>query len=273
MDGNNGDEMPKTKKIVNGVPHTRTPKRRGAWAFLKDEYTFGKTVDFIRSNIKNDSPWILRRFLELVDEGIRTESNWREWNEDRNVLNNMWLLTPEYQQLNAKFMEEYNSREDMQEMYREHSVGRYYFYDADGTSKNGNDAKDAGWTMNPTWYGMYENVMGSWDARASIAKSVECEFQEGDIVKLRASSVGRRYADPLYMRWQPFPGKEVDRIGTVLNVTEELSYSRGGPCVKGRMVEVLWIGKEETTKVQEKHLRFLERPTYKNGLKVREGKE
>lgn len=263
--------MASKKKIIPGLPQTKYPKTwHGEWRYLEKTYDFDKTLAFCRTLDKDHLPYGVNNFLERVDAGYTTALNWTEWGHNRRVLNNIWSRTPEFQEVNNKFMEEYNSRPDLQEFYRKHSASQYYFYDWNGECKNGDAARDAGWMENPTWYGMYQRVVESWDAKGEIAKSVEAEFQEGDIVALRASAYGKRRADPLYVRWGTTPGKDTERIGTVMRVTDDIaSGGRGhGPNIKGRLMEVLWFGIEKPSLIQERYIKFLERPTKKNGLKV-----
>ena len=265
--------MAKAQKTVYGIPNTKLPNnRRAPYKIIAHKFDFDTTVQFLQSNPIEGS-WVVQRFLERVREGLENGTNWTDWGDEHRVLNAIWEYTDEFKEMNGKFFEEYDRREDMQELYRNHVRGRYWLYGLNSKTATGADAEALGWFDRPEWYGMYEQISASWEAKEDIAKRVEVEYQEGDIVKLRASAVGNRRADPLYHRWQPFPGKETDRIGTVMNVTENVSYSRGGPGIGSKIVEVLWFGEEDSRNVPVKHLKWLERPTLKNGLKVREGKE
>ena len=266
--------MPREKKIVKYAAQTKMPAVRHEWRVLdrKEEYN---NLDHVMSLLevasqRSGDTWLLSTFRERISVGYYTQSDWKKTAGSYNVkrlYNRIWPHTPEYKAINDAFLAEYDSREDLQELYREHCGDRYFLYDEWGNPYDKNAAEGKGYNLRPSCYMMYQAVIVGTEAGSKMELARPTPYQEGDIVTLRKQAVGRRYVDPLF-QWGATPDASEQRIGTVMLVKDSTKSWRGGKGSKA--ISVLWFGKEEATDIEERHLKWHERPTLKNGLKVRE---
>lgn len=172
-------------------------------------------------------------------------------------------FTPEGIQYEKDFLLWYNSRPDIQEIYRwaftDASGGAMYIQHpfSNTWSYKGDSDWDSSWEQNPINSDMFWRVCGDWNVRKFIAVNRETTYSEGDLVVLRTPFVGNWDYDPLWERHN-MPDKTVLRIGTILEMTDNIHRnSRAG---KGsRAVQVLWNGTSESKLVPERVLKHLER--------------
>lgn len=171
-------------------------------------------------------------------------------------------FTPIFQKYEADFHAWYNSRPDIQEIYKwAWTTNTSYFYVihpdlAQWVYKGDTDWKPE-WEQAPATSTMFWRVCGDWNVRKFIAVNRETPYSEGDLVLLRSPFVGNWDYDPLWER-ENMPDKTVPRIGTILEMTSEIHRnSRAG---KGsRAVNVLWNGTTEAKLVPERVLKLYER--------------
>lgn len=266
--------MAREKKIVKYAPQTKMPAHGHEWRVLnkKAEYANLDNVMSLLGSVatKIGDGWLLRNCQERVNGGLWTPDGWKEQAGNymlKRIYNRIWPETPEYKEINDAFMAEYDSREDLQELYAEFNGERYFLYDQYGNSFDRESAARLGYDKRPACYLMYANVIAATEAGTKMELNRPTPYQEGDIVVLRKHAIGRRYVDPLFT-WGSTPDSSVERIGTVMLVTEKTGHWRGGKGSKS--ISVLWFGKEEASDIEERHIKWHERPTFKNGLKSRE---
>ena len=300
--------MAKIKKITPGVPNVDFPKDskgivKAFWR-AKDEYTWDDMLQMMTEamtkggNYKggtfhgasSPSEYYTNRLIGQMGEN----PDINDWKRDdgkggplystvRFVMERCWRASKEFRKVNEEFLAEYNSRQDMQDFYREMIQHQYYFYDVWGNNHYKspyNEASDevkaviASEEIAPSSYTSYYNCMCSWQGKQTLEKMRPAVFEEGDLVVLRDPYVGHCDHDPLWLsRYQQhqqgveIPSKETLRIGTVMKLTDDMPWraSKGS-----KQIDVLWFGKEDSNRVPEKILKFHERPTYANGLKKRE---
>ncbi len=267
----------KMKKYVPSIAekiNLRHPER-----YLLNFHTYKDARNVLAIIDQNNvQSWYVNDLVREIANGSVQHDNWIETYHRyrvRRILEMILPYAPEYKKLNEDFLAEFDSREDLQEIYREFCNERVYHYGADGKTYTSHDGslQAAGYDKRPDSYAMFLGVTEYVSAAAQkIALAEDSTFMEGDIVKLRSSAINRRGVDPLKeSRYANAPDSSVDRIGTVMEVTEKTGHVyRGTKSVGTRILKVLWVGKEEATPIEIKHLRWLERPTYKNGMKVRE---
>lgn len=266
--------MAREKKIVKYAPQTKMPAPGYEWRILdrKDEYaSLSHVISLLEiASTRNGDVWLPNTVKDRMASGYYTETGWKDTAgkyQVKRIYNRIWPFTPEYKIVNDAFMAEYDSREDLQELYSAHSGDRYFLYDQNGTSYDAAAAKDKGYDKRPACYTMYLAVINGTEAASKAEIARPTPYQEGDIVTLRKSAVGRRYVDPLF-QWGSTPDASEERVGTVMlvkDVTKSWRSGKGSKCIS-----VLWIGKDEPSDIEERHLKWMERPTFKNGLKVRE---
>ena len=280
--------MPRQKKIQQYVLNIKLPASGRETALIENKpdyqdffhcYSLYKTVKEQHSN--NYRGDYFSGWNEKFTTGECDPSNWKELCGKytvRNLHNNIFPVTPEFSELNKQFFDEYDSRADLQELYKEVSNEGYYFYDRFGNyfTKDSEDGKK--FIERPDNFMMYRDVIkGSATAGKKMELARETPYQEGDLVLLRDPFIGDRRRDPLYSNeWDdvtgqriPTPGPEVQRIGTVIAVTDRVDRYR---TTKGsKIIQLIWNCKAEPTlsNVEEKYIKWHMRPTYKNGLKVR----
>lgn len=300
--------MARQKKIVPYVPQTAYPKESGEyWKVLhknRQNYTLEKCMDLLvrhwdmSEQEKERDNWVGSRgmhpvewYRERFNRDSTKDANMWDLDSDgsmsrtsvRNMLNHIFTLTSEFQAIHDQFMAEYDSREDLQEVYRTHQPEVYYLYDRYGNSINNygespyyKDDPDMTtgkvWAERPESFRMFHGVVNSRQVKTFIEERRETPYQPGDLVRLRDPYVGHPDHDPMWANRysiargeaEPIPDKTTLRLGTVMKVTNQLATWRG---TKGcKYIEVLWLGKEDTVLVEENKLRWEQRPTKANGL-------
>lgn len=293
--------MARQKKIVKYVPNTKYPKNSNYYfdAMVKhlDKYNLDDMLQLAEKYfINRNSPthWgedntCRKYYLERFARYDITAENWREAATRKNnypmngFVRICYIASSEFDKVNEEFLKEYDEREDLQEFYKRFYSHTRYIDDRWGNSWNtsGYSPPDEQekvkqfrdkYAERPLDFTMFEVVAGQHEAARWREVNRETPFQPGDLVRLRDPYVGHDDYDPLYVsRYdilhngkQPTPDKETPRIGTVMKVTEETRRYRAG---KGsKLIEVLWLGKEETVYVQERIIKWEERPTKANGL-------
>lgn len=266
--------MAREKKIVKYAAQTKMPAPGHEWRMLdrKEEYNSLNHVMSLLNTAasRTGDTWLANMWQDRINSGYYTQENWKT-NSGKHYLkrayNRIWPHTPEFDAINTAFMAEYDSRPDLQELYREHCGDRYFLYDQWSNSYDRQGAEQHGYHLRPACYTMYLNVIVGTEAGAKMEIARPTPYQEGDIVTLRKSAVGRRYVDPMF-QWGSTPDASEQRIGTVMLVKDATKHWRGGKGSKA--ISVLWFGKDEAVDIEERHLKWHERPTLKNGLKVRE---
>jgi hypothetical protein len=218
-----------------------------------------------------------------------TADNWREKVTDPNgyrmagFVSLCFLASPEFDRINEEFLNEYDSRQDLQEFYKKFYSHTSYIDDRWGNSwqtsaysapEEQERVKEfrSKYTDRPLDFTMFETITNQHEAARWREVNRDTPYQPGDLVRLRDPYAGHQDYDPMYVsRYdilhngkQPAPDKATPRIGTVMKVTDETRRWRAG---KGsKLIEVLWFGKEETVYVQERIIKWEERPTKANGL-------
>lgn len=295
--------MAKAKKVQKYVPLTKYPRvsSESYRYLLQSKYTYEEMLAIVdtREGGSWGGRWVndgdrkgeyvtYKDGAEYYADKIGSQKtdivNWQQLDMDsnyyfRNLLNWIWPMTAEFRELNGKFLAEYDSREDMQEFYTSIAESVGYFCDViDGyTNWNRDDVVkiDAGGFRNrPASYAMYNYFLESASGRKMVELARETPYEEGDLVVLRLPFVGHPDWDP---EWVPLykqhhegkvqPGREVARMGMLMEVTEKVNAYRAS---KGsKLMKVLWFGKEDAVYIPENKIKFHERPTYANGLKKR----
>lgn len=171
--------------------------------------------------------------------------------------NQLWTLgniavyyTPAYLEVQNKFFEWYDSREDIRELYTNIANISYWFYDKQGQHMTNETAKSAGYMDRPdSWY-MFDRIINSWEGNRYRELNRDVVYDVGDLVVVRKPFVGNYLHDPCYGKVDT----DTERVGTVAQHTENLyRRSRGG---KGsRMINVIWINTGETKAVPERILK------------------
>lgn len=250
-----------------------------------------------RLNLKTGHKKMSDYFKQRMSERHITDSNWLQpdgWGRPshaiRELLGESWPMTEEFRQINDSFMTEYDSRADLQELYSKFYNSNYWVTDRWGDQYcygNAYWANNTDWkATNDAFFEKHKDRPESithWTAlndihnvRTFIEQNRPTPYMEGDLVRLRDPFVGDRHHDPLftsaydvhYHNATPTPDKSTIRLGTVMKVTDTVNSWRGS---KGsKLIEVLWFGKESTVHIEERFLKWEERPTLKNGLKKRE---
>lgn len=278
--------MAKAKKIQKYVPTIKLPSSGREWRILnesdnyKDYFTvLAKYDSLVRPTLDAWQASYYDPYTEKFKSGEWNVADWKTVMGEYRfhaMLQSIWPFTDEYKALNDAFMKEYDSRDDLQEVYREAASNNYYFYDENGKHYSQNEATVKGWIHRPNNYQMYREVMNrSAEASKKIELARETPYLEGDLVLLRKPFVGKRDIDPLYVN--PYseearagastPDASTLRIATVIGVTERVSSWRA---TKGsKVIQLVWMGQEDMVDVEEKYIKWHERPTYKNGMKKR----
>lgn len=168
---------------------------------------------------------------------------------------------PEYLAYEGKFFAWYDSRPDIQEIYKYAMNCESYTYvnhpvTGEYVSKRG-EGWDTSWETRPGSAQMFWRKTSDWNVRKFMEVNRDTVFEEGDLVVLRKTQVGNWRYDPYY-DGSATPDKTHDRIGTVMQMTDEVHRrSRAG---KGsRQINVLWVGQSEMKGVPERILKLHER--------------
>lgn len=297
--------MAKTKKVGKYEVATEYPQDPSdAWKLLvKSNKTFDELLALTSQLVPRNwgGQWIEsgsgdRKWVEntcaadyyrhrAIEEGKIDAANWQRtnWKDHcasywmKRLLNTVWPYTEECAAINAAFLQEYDSREDLQEMYRDSAGKSNYFhgltlelstYYEEGTAA----IENGGYRERPADYAMFHHHYDTHTNRKRRELAREVQFQEGDLVVLRLPYVNHPDWDPMWINTYiqardgiRVPDKTVERIGMLTGITDKVGSYRGA---KGsRLMKVLWFGKEDAVMVQEKVIKFHERPSKKNGLK------
>lgn len=286
--------MARAKKVTKYVISMKLPDDDDGWRLMwanRQNYTLDTLMalcderDLMEGGKKELS---LRKFYSEKLAGYDVnESNWRDVDAYNGMkygvsrlLRAVYPVSAEYKKVNEDFFAEYNSREDLQEFYKKFAAEVNWLYTVDGKhhargqyyQKQEEEDRQFWDAFNeaPLDYTCYAKVANQSGARIFLEQNRETPWGAGELVKLRTGYVGHPDHDPLYVsRYNAFqtgqttPDKTVDRIGTVMKVTDTVPWraSKGS-----KVIEVLWLGQEQSVHVPEKVLKFETRPTRKNGL-------
>lgn len=276
--------MTRQKKIQKYVPQTVWPKRNQEWRlFDREGVKPSEIIGYVRQRslainaARGDNYIPYESVLKGWESGQWTDDNFRagyaDWKYNR-LCTYAFRCSPQFRRINEQFLAEFNSREDLQEIYRECVSGRTWYYDENDNChemKSDNPLRQA-----PSDFIMYDGFI-SRNGRSMIELARETPYVEGDLVVLRDTAIGLD-ADPLRVnRWSAnytpgmqTPDKTVKRIGTVISVTGELAQS-WRPVKGSKVMKIMWMGLDEVkvVDVEERYVKFHERQTYANGMKVR----
>lgn len=165
----------------------------------------------------------------------------------------------QYAQYEQDLFAWFDSRDDIKEIYQYGMRNTYQYIQRPGGSwvYKGGDGWDTSWEERPVDAHMFWRVMGDWNVKKFREVKRESVFEEGDLIVLRKPHVGNWRYDPYY-DGSNTPDKLTDRIGTVMQMTEDVHRrSRAG---KGsRLVNVLWIGSSDIKGVPERIIKLHER--------------
>ena len=281
--------MARQKKIVPYVLNTKIPDE--GWKLLWDDrnnYSLDDLLAWASVNQTEEQKAYYKN-KTLEHDGI-LQSEWRNnngwggpaYSVVASMCRHAYINSRYFKEVNDAFLAEYDSRADLQELYKTFLTKCHWMYDAAGHcwSRSSYHGDEAGvkffeeYSERPKDYRCYSSVTETWEAKSYVETKRETPFQPGDLVRLRDPYVNHCDHDPLWLsRYQQhqqgveIPSKETLRIGTVMKLTDDMPWraSRGS-----KQIDVLWFGKEDSTRVPEKVLKFHERPTYANGLKKRE---
>jgi hypothetical protein len=210
-----------------------------------DSVLIGEIGAFIAAHPDHNDYWLKKNYERLKEAGSFDKSNLQEL-QQRNVVQ-VLLTDPQNkyrQRIDKEFLEWYDGHEGAQELYKEVSQNRYYFYDETMTgiyNAHEAQAKFTEWKARPAWAHHFESVVSDSNAKYYIEKNREQKFEEGDLVVLRKPFVGNYDYDPHYRNDTMKP--EDLRYGTVMaaNTGTINRHSRGGR--GSREVNVMWFGK------------------------------
>jgi len=266
----------KAKKIQKYEMTTKLPLVGQEYEYMK-HYSLRDLLSLEeKTRVAADESWdrfsIIRK--QLIAGDI-TEENWRdnigEWNQ-RNLCATAFLSSPEFHTVNDAFLAEYDSREDLQELYKTCNKDRYWMNGRYGSIRR-DDPKYRDCLDRPDSYLMFNSVYEDSAAKKMREVARETPYLEGDLVLLRKPYIGHRDIDPYWVNpylgtGEVTPDKDTPRIATVIGVTDEVTKS--WRVSKGsKIIKVVWIGKEDIQNVEERYIKWHMRPTYKNGLKTR----
>lgn len=202
-----------------------------------------------------DANQYVRDFAKSVKEqytkngGISPNQQWTLYSYAAN-------LSPAWDELNTRFFEWYDSREDMQTMYRECAPNIYWHYDRYGQHHDKSYAYSKGWIDRPDNWVMFHAVAYSGEGNRYRELNREIVYDVGDQVMLRTPFKGKHSYDPCYGMGLPMTD---ERIGMVIEHKDSISRkSRGG---KGsRLINVLWLTNGEQRAVPERIIKKYRAP-------------
>lgn len=302
--------MTRQKKIVPYVTNTKIVNREDCWSVLwaqRDKLTLDslmKMADARCSHNPAASPHGSKSYSEYFGKMLANsvnpvdESNWREQNDSpyrkgrdepkhhhiMRLLRCAYPASQAYENMNRAFLAEYDSREDLQEIYKKFFGDMYCVDDQWGNRHwiNANhyniDAEAGAQRQDfikansdrPTSYLMYVQVVETNAAKRFIEENRETPYEVGDLVKLRDPFVGHCDWDPQWVSAYEAhrtgvgtPDKSTPRIGTVFSISNVVNWHG----TKGsKQIEIQWFGKDGTVRIPENKLKWECRPTKKNGL-------
>lgn len=264
------------KKVAKYVPATKYPRSSiGCRNIIrKAGYTPGQIIEFLRAENNLRTYKTFNRFVNSWDVGTLNEAGFANMHPStlNRLCEHVFPQTKEFAEINEAFLSEFDKREDLQTIYRDSWSGRFHVYDLHGTFLN--VADDSPIRMRPDNYMQFDAVVyGNGDSRQKIELSRVTPYCEGDLVKLRSTSVGNIDYDPLYTAYfrdneyggKGTPDASIERIGTVISVTEKMGNWR---CSRGsKIIKVMWMPSGKMIDTEERHLKWHERPTKKNGMR------
>jgi len=270
--------MARQKKVIKYVPGTAIPGRSQAYKHMA-HYKPSEIIALIKERHTVSKTTYYSSYVAKFESGLLDDSNFLTVVHKRyyrDMCEYAFPMSEEFKKINDHFMAEFDSREDLQEIYRDAMESTYHCYKMhDGfTTLESTDPL----RQRPETYVMFRDAVSRCEeARKKIELARPTPYMEGDLVVLRDTSVDNADYDPLYIsRYNSYqtnqttPDKTVKRIGTVISVTEKISNWRAS---KGsKTIKVMWVGIKDGQifDVPEKHIKFMERPTYANGMKTRE---
>lgn len=276
------------KKIQKYVPQTKYPRHRGEYNYLmKVGATPADVIGWLKERHahvrQKEGPEAYLQYGPYVvrwDNGELNNENFTahvaDWRYKR-MCEYVFRFTPHFRELNERFLAEYDSREDLQEIYKTCAGGDHrWTYTLDEQCITLSQPEGLPYRQRPESYRMFDHII-DYGGRSMIETARETPYVEGDLVLLRDTAVDTD-ADPLRVaRWSQqhrqgmtTPDKSVKRIGTVMSVTGNLSQS-WRPVKGSKVLKIMWMGIEDAkiVDVEERWVKWYERPTYKNGLKTR----
>lgn len=278
--------MARQKKIQKYVPQTEYPKARQEHrVFQREGVTPEQVIGYIRQfneykrQKHGPEAWVAySNYVTLWDSGELNAANFHhrvpDWKYPR-ICNHIFHITPQFQQINDQFLAEYDSREDLQEIYKA-CVNKAWVYDLEDQCVDIDSEAGKQYAERPQSYYMFDSAVRH-RGRSMIELARETPYVEGDLVVLRDTAINSD-ADPLRVnRWTAgyvpgmmTPDKGTKRIGTVISVTGELSQS-WRPVKGSKVMKIMWMGMDtdKIVDVEERYVKFYQRPTYKNGMKTR----
>lgn len=233
-------------------------------------------------------------FKKRLEQYDLTEDNWHTAYTTgtsygaKSTLNTMlgraYRMSKLFDETNNAFMEEYRNRDDLQTIYKKFYNDHHWLHDRWGVSKgylsnytpmNEREAIikwRAQYEEVPETFLMFQEVCDGTEAARFMEINRDTPFEAGDLVRLRDPFVYHSEFDPLYASSYevynnmkpPTPDRETVRLATVMKVTSDTRryYASKG----SKLIEVMWFGQEGTVHVPEKVLKWMERPTKKNGM-------
>jgi hypothetical protein len=242
--------MPRAKKEAEKyVIDFKFPNRDRDVLFKEDgtpKYTDAEIIGFAMLHEIGYS----KDFAGSVNEYFKKNGNITD--DQRNRLYNIAADTcPDYDELDNKFFLWYDSRPDMQEMYKSCTPNLWWFYDRYGQHHTPEVAKANGWHDRPQTWQMFKNIANSGEAVKFRELNREIKYDIGDMVQLRT---------PFVFSWDYDPcrdlAKEIPRVGTVVEHKDQISrHSRGGH--GSRLINVLWLTSGETKALPERTIKKL----------------
>lgn len=165
-------------------------------------------------------------------------------------------LSPDWDDVNTRFFAWYDSREDMQAMYRECAIKFWWHYDRYGRHHSVEVAREKGWLDRPDNWRMFQTVAYSGEGSRYRELNRQVVYDVGDQVMLRTPFKGSYRYDPCYGAGIPAAD---ERIGMVVEHKDSISRkSRGG---KGsRLINVLWLTNGEQKAVPERIIKKYRAP-------------
>jgi len=221
------------------------------------------SVDTLRQSI-ND--------LGVTGESYNDATNYSRHHHLRSLIRAAYPFTVAWERDHEAFFAEYDSRDDLKEIYTALAGKARWFRNRTGDYVEFNSERfQQEWLVRPESPEMFTCAVDNTYGKKYIEERKESPFMEGDLVLLRSAFVGDRRYDPMKKYGVDCPGTDVPRIGTILHISDKVAVARRGGVVGNRVVSVLWMGKEQPDDVYQRRLKFYERPTLANGRKKREG--
>lgn len=230
-----------------GEKHRKTHTTEELIAYAKD---------WLTTNTNVNTNYFVKDLVNTYDKK-KTLTDSQIYHLTNSIKSNL----PEYKDYEKDFFDWYDSREDIQEVYK-FGVNENHIYVRHPNNGSwlyrGGEGWDVAWESRPPNAEMFWRVTNNWNVRKFKAVNAESPYEEGDLVVLRSPFIGHHLYDPLYTGRSSTVGKEEQRIGTIMQMTKEVHRnSRAGN--GSRLVNVLWVGKTEIIGVPERTIKLYER--------------